>query len=76
MNIFIKYLSELTNGSDLEKVWIVYLWIAYNINFDFDGYIMDKLEPYFDYDLLMNTKIAQVKNLTNLFECLCKKMNI
>ena len=75
INELITYLSEYKFQNDLEKAWLIYVWITDNIEYNLDGYVKGDYGENDAGNVLRNGK-SVCSGYSNLFEELCQRLGI
>lgn len=72
----IEYLSKCSHAlNDLEKAWLVYVWIAHNIDYDLESYL-ENIYYECNNEWVLKSGLAMCKGYTSLFKTLCSHLGV
>lgn len=69
------HIKSFPTQNDIEIVWLVYVWIADNIEYDFEGYKKNSYGNNESEEVFRSGK-AVCEGYANLFQSLCEKIGI
>lgn len=62
--------------NDLEKTWLVFVWIAENIAYDSRSYMSGKYESISDAQSVLTSGLSVCQGYSELFADLCKRLGV
>lgn len=75
VNELADYLRGGPYNTELEKVWLIYVWITFNIDYDVEGFLSDNYGINDARNVLLRGKCV-CAGYTELFKQLCIKLDI